>query len=191
MSDLDFEILRSLIRDDAIQHPDGGKNLVLEEPANPQQQAYSLKIRNIPDDIIAFRADTFPPPKRIFKNSRGECKRADFVIIARNRKRNWILYIEMKSGKAKSENEIKQQLRGAQCVVAYCRAIGQGFWREPRFLQEKNYRQRFISVRNIGLPKRQTRIAPESGRHDTPERMLKINAPPTHGLEFGKLVGTS
>ena len=189
----DFKILRDLIRDDALastQYQYGKKTIVLKEPGNQRQSAYSLKIRNVPDDIIAFKADAFPPPKRIFKNSKGECKRADFVVIASSHEANWIVYIEMKSGKAGSEYEIKRQLLGARCLVAYCCAIGQGFWREPQFLQEKNYQQRFISVRNIGIPKRQTWTAPKSGQHDTPKRMLKINAPPKGALDFRRLVGT-
>ena len=188
----DFKILRDLTRDDAlasIQYQYGKKTIVLKEPGNQRQSAYSLKIRNVPDDIIAFKADAFPPPKSIFKNSKGECKRADFVVIASSHEASWIVYIEMKSGKAGLEKEIRQQLLGAQCLVAYCRAIGQGFWQEPQFLQEKNYQQRFISVRNIGIPKRQTWTAPKSGQHDTPKRMLKINAPPKGALDFRRLVG--
>ncbi len=168
------------------------KTVVLKEPGNQQQSAYSLQIRNAPDNTIAFKADAFPPPKSIFKNSKGECKRADFIVIAHTDKANWIVYIEMKSGKGGSKNEIIQQLLGAQCLVAYCRAIGRGFWREPQFLQEKDYQQRFIRVRSIStrIPKRPTRTPPESGQHDTPERMLKINAPAKNTLEFRQLVGT-
>ena len=128
----DFKVLRDLIRDDAlasIQYPYEKKVVVLKEPGSQRQPEYSLKIRNVPDDIIAFRADAFPAPKSIFKNNKGECKRADFIIIAHNHKAiahnhkaNWIIYIEMKSGKAGSANEVIQQLRGAQCLVAYCRA---------------------------------------------------------------------
>jgi hypothetical protein len=95
----------------------------------------------------------------------------------------------MKSGKGDSKKEVEQQLRGAQCLVAYCRAIGQEFWQESEFLEKKNYQQRFISIKNIGVAKRETLIEPKSGRHDMPERMLKINAPTKGNLEFRKLVG--
>lgn len=190
----DFEVLRDLIRDDVlapIQAHYRKKTIVLKEPGNQQQSAYSLEIRNVPDNTIAFKADAFPPPDKIFKNSKGECKRADFVVITSNHKANWIVYIEMKSGKAGSENKIRQQLLGTQCLVAYCRAIGQEFWKKPQFLQQKNYQQRFISIRNIKnrIPKKPTRTRPKSGQHDTPERMLKINAPPRNALEFRRLVG--
>ena len=188
----DFEILHALIRDDAlapVDSPCSTKTIVLEEPSHQQQSAYSLRIKNVPDDVIAFRADAFPAPNHLFKNGKGECKRADFVVIASDSKANWIMYVEMKRGKGHSEKEITQQLRGAQCLVAYCRAIGQEFWQEPKFLEKKSYQQRFISVKDIGIQKRQTRVEPKSGLHDAPERMLKISAPPKSNLWFNQLVG--
>ena len=188
----DFDILQDLIQDDALASVEDEydkKIIVLEEPGNQQQPAYTLKIRNVPDDIIAFKADAFPPPKKIFKNSKGECKRADYVVIASDDRANWIVHIEMKSGKGDSEKEVEQQLRGAQCLVAYCRAIGQEFWQEPEFLEKKNYQQRFISIKNIKIAKRETRLGSESGQHDIPERMLKISAPTNGTLEFRRLVG--
>lgn len=186
----DFDILRDLIREEALASVEdeyGKKTIVLKESSN--QSEYSLKIRNVPDDVIAFKADNFPPPSSIFKNSKGECKRADFVVIACNDKAKWIVHIEMKGGNTGSGKEIEQQLRGALCLVTYCRAIGQEFWQEPKFLEQKNYQQRFISVKNIGIQKKPTWISPKSGWHDTPENMLKINAPTRGVLQFNRLVG--
>ena len=82
----DFDILRDLIRDEVLasveedEYGNGKETIVLEEPGDHQQSAYSLKIRNVPDDFIAFKADAFPAPEEIFKNDKGECKRADFVV---------------------------------------------------------------------------------------------------------------
>ncbi len=188
----DFDILQDLIKTEALASVEDEYNkkiIVLEEPGDQQQSAYTLTIRNVPDDIIAFKADAFPPPNNIFKNSKGECKRADYVVIASDDRANWIVHIEMKSGKGDSEKEVEQQLRGAQCLVAYCRAIGQEFWQEQDFLEKKNYQQRFISIKNIGVAKRETLIEPESGQHDMPERMLKISAPANSNLQFKRLVG--
>ena len=188
----DFDILQDLIKTEAlasIEYEYNKKIIVLEEPGNQTQSAYSLKIRNVPDDIIAFKADAFPPPNNIFKSSKGECKRADYVIIASDDRANWIVHIEMKSGKGDSEKEVEQQLRGAQCLVAYCRAIGQEFWQEPAFLEKKNYQQCFISIKNIGVAKRETWPEPKSDQHDMPERMLKISAPARGSLQFKRLVG--
>ena len=189
----DFEILQDMIRDEIralVEYEYSKKTIVLQEPGNRRRTEYSLKIRNLPDEIIAFKADAFPPATGIFRNSRGECKRADFVLFASDDRTNWIVYIEMKSGNTGLASAIEQQLRGAQCLVAYCCAIGREFWKEPRFLKKTNYQQRFVSVKNIGIDKRPTRILPPSGRHDAPERLLKINAPAKGALQFKNLVGS-
>ena len=187
MSDLD--ILRELIRDDAlvsIQKSTYNKQvLVLEEMS--EQRNYDLQIHNIPNEIIAFKADKFPPPKAIFNDYKRECKRADFIIIANTPKHNWIIYIEMKAGMTTSASEIVQQLKGAECLIAYCRAIGRAFWLEQGFLNENDYQQRFVSIKNIRLNKQPTRNGHKSGKHDKPENMLKINSPGKK-LQFNKLV---
>ena len=188
----DFDILRDLFLDEPlaeIEYQYGKEIIVLKESGN-QQPEYSLRIRNLPDDFFVFKADKFPPPDGAFRDTKGECKRADFVLIASDDRANWIVYIEMKSGNTGSASEIEQQLRGAQCLVAYCRAIGHRFWQEPRFLEEKKYTQRFVSVKNIGINKRETQVRPKSGHHDAPERMLKINAPAKGVLQFNSLVGS-
>ena len=154
----DFEILQDLIKTKAlasIVYEYNKKAIVLKEPGHQQRSAYSLRIHNVPEEIIAFKADVFPAPRKIFKGEKGECKRADFIIIAGANKANWIVYIEMTSGKggSKTKKDIEQQLRGAQCLLAYCRAIGQEFWQEPKFLEQRNYQSRFVSVRDIGISK--------------------------------------
>ena len=131
----EFEMLYDLLREEALAPVENlrgrPKTITLEES---DQQGYVLKLLGTPNDTIAFKADKFPPPECIFENSRHECKRADYVVIARHRNRKWIVYIEMKSGKGKTA-EIKQQLRGAKCLVTYCRAIVREFWEEHGFLQ--------------------------------------------------------
>ncbi len=189
----DIDILRDLIRNEtmaSVEYQYGKEVIVLQEPGNRHQPAYSLKICNLPDEIFAFKADAFPPPDGIFRDTKGECKRADYVLIASDKNVNWIVYIEMKRGNTGLVSEIENQLRGAQCVVAYCRAIGQEFWQESRFLEKKNYQQRFVSVKNIGINKKETRNSPKSGSNDSPERMLKINAPAKGVLQFKSLVGS-
>ena len=96
----------------------------------------------------------------------------------------------MKSGNSGSASEIEQQLRGAQCVVSYCRAIGREFWQEPSFLKKEFYHQRFVSVKNIGINKKETQWRQQSGHHDAPERRLKIKAPANGALQFNNLVGS-
>ena len=107
----DFEILQELIKDEIrapVECEYNKRTIILEEPGNQEQSAYSLKIRNVPDTVFAFKSDAFPPPKRFFKDKKGECKRADFVLVANGDRANWIVYIEMKSGSGGSGGEVEQ-----------------------------------------------------------------------------------
>ena len=180
----DFDQLRALFRDDAVappQRPAGqSRRVTLEECGNTQ---YTLDVTGIPDEAIAFKADKFPSPGPVFRDSRHECKRADYVIFARRRQRRWIVYLEMKKKKGKRP-EIVCQLKGAKCVVSYCRAIIREFWGDHPFLQ--GYAERFVSVGDIGLNKQPTRRR-QTPVHNKPENMLRLSAP-NGVVRFAKLL---
>ncbi|WP_287241008.1 MULTISPECIES: hypothetical protein [unclassified Okeania] len=129
MVDSDIVILKKIIQPEATVglETEYQKNIVkLTEVDN-----YKVTIRRMPDDdeVIVIKVDAFRAPKEIFQGTKGECKRADFVIIADTiNKGKFILCIEMKGGKKTSkEKEIIQQLKGALCFVEYCQAIGKSF----------------------------------------------------------------
>ena len=187
----DLDIIQNLIRNEAlvtVQKDQYANNfLELKEPPSEKQPEYKIEISKVPNDAIAIKSDAFHPPKEIFKNSKGECRRADFVIIASSEKKNWIIYIEMKHRNPSSESEIIQQLKGAECFIDYCRSIGRVFWQKPKFLDEKNYEQFFISVKNIGINKKPSKEK-KSALHNRPENMLKISAPSKKELQFNSLI---
>ncbi len=180
----DIEILRQMIKDRARMPlvDNYGKNkITLTEP----QQANALvTIFGVPDDAIVIKADTFRSPDTVFNGSKGECKRADFIIVADTGSKKVILCIEMKKKKG-PENEIIAQLKGAKCFIAYCREIGRSFWDERKFLD--GYAYRFISIGHISIAKGKTRMTRQTGVHNKPEWMLKIDRP--HHLQFNHLVG--
>lgn len=186
MSDLD--VLRALIKEGALTPLEetnyDGKSVTLREPGYSKNSGYSVQIKGVPEDTVVIKADDFPPPDQIFRCEAGECKRADFVMITNTDQANWILYIEMTSGR-KSTKEIIQQLKGAQCFVSYCQEIGRAFWQQPDFLQG-NYQNRFINIQKIGLNKLPTAPELQHDLNDRPERMLKI--PGKDNLHFNKLV---
>lgn len=162
---------------------DQRKQVTLTEPGPP---AYSVTIFGMPNNAIVIKVDAFPAPEKVFNCSKGECKRADFVIVADSGENQVILCIEMKAKATTSlESGIIQQLKGAQCLVAYCQAIGKVFWDQENFLNSYDYR--FINIRNILVAKKMTLHHPHTGIHDRPERMLKISSP--HHLGFKDLVG--
>lgn len=136
-------------------------------------------IRNIPPDAIIIKADEFPAPKTFFKGDKGECKRADFIIISEEKK--VILYVELKAG-ARDVSHIVKQLKGASCVIAYCREIGKQFWGKTRFLD--GYAHRYVGMVNLSVSKKPSRHK-SSPLHDSPEKFLKISSP--HNLQFNQL----
>lgn len=180
----DINMLHELIKDTAKQalvDNYGKKQTILTEP---QCLGVSVTISGLPNDVIVIKADAFNSPDTVFMGARGECKRADFVIIAKTDNKKVILCIEMKAKKG-TEKEIIQQLTGAQCFVSYCQEIGKAFWNQPDFL--RGYVYRFVSISQISIAKSKTRTTRSADTHDCPRKMLKITYP--HHLQFKHLVG--
>lgn len=180
----DIAILKEMLKESitvSLEPPYGDKVILKEPPPGN----YSVTIHKMPKDdkVIVIKTDAFPSPKTVFANSRGECKRADFVIIANTEQEKFIVCIEMKAGKGRTK-EIKQQLKGSQCFVAYCREIGRVFWDKKDFLE--GYEYRFVSIKNIRINKKHIQT-PKKGIHDSPERLLEISYPKY--LNFKGLVG--
>jgi hypothetical protein len=186
----DIAILKEIIKTSATESIENNytkKTVILKESSN--QDKYSVTINGMPDEdqVIIIKVDNFKAPKEIFNNSKHECKRADYVIIAdtepHTNKGKFIICIEMKAGKGE-QKEIIQQLQGAQCFVYYCQKIGQVFWDKKDFLN--NYHYRFVSIKNISIPVRPSRNPSSNSIHDCPQRMLKISSP--NRLEFKSLL---
>jgi len=179
---LDAEILDQLLGVAArvpLQNSYGKYYVVLDEP---QAVDSSVTIRGLPHDSHVIKVDVFTSPDSIFKGEKGECRRADYVIICDSKKR--ILYIELKRTKA-AWGHIVKQLMGAACFVKYCQGIGKSFWDEPTFLE--GYEHRFISIGHTSIAKRKTTIEKTAAKHDAPDKALKINWPNT--LQFNHLAG--
>jgi hypothetical protein len=183
----DIAILKEMIKETAtvpLENDSYGRTIVkLEEP---DDSSYVVTIRGIPEDdeVIVIKADNFESPHTIFNGVKGECKRADFVIVADTRQNKVIICIEMKAKHTTSKEwEIIQQLKGAQCFITYCQKIGKEFWGQPKFLD--SYVYRFVSIRNINIAKKPTREK-KTHAHDSPERMLKISSP--NYLQFNHLL---
>ena len=175
----DMKILSELFLDLALvplENEYGKPIIKLQEAGVKGSVSY---IRNIPSDAIVIKADDFPAPKTFFKGNKGECKRADFIIISEQKK--VILYVELKAAK-KDASHIVKQLKGAACVVTYCKETGRHFWNKSTFLD--GYAHRFIGMVNLSVSKRPSRYKSAS-LHDSPESFLKISSP--HNLQFNEL----
>jgi hypothetical protein len=183
----DLKILKELIIDKALVTIEPGlygkSQVVLSETES--QTKYCVTIHNIPKESIVIKTDVFPAPKHIFNNVKGECKRADFVIISHTKKTNYIIFIELKQGKGETQ-AIIQQLKGSQCLIDYFRAIVKVFWQNHNFLNIKNYKYRFISIHHINTNKKPTFTQQPNTIHDKAECLLKVNAP--NNLQFNQLI---
>jgi hypothetical protein len=158
----DIAILKEMIRDlsTVTLVPSQTRNkVILTEPQPPN---YSVTIDGMPDEenVIVIKADDFKSPSTIFRGDHGECRRADFVIIADTGKKKVILCIEMKAGQSGRAYDILQQLEGARCFAEYCKEIGKSFWKQPEFLTDYEYR--FVSIKNIGIKKQRSIIESSS-----------------------------
>lgn len=172
----DIGVLQELINKQALvplgETPCGKKTVDLVERDKQGKILYSIKIKGIPNDTIVVKTDRFTSPEKIFACLRGECKRADYVIIANSGSVNFIIYVELKKGRG-NISQIIDQLKGSECFISYCRAIVCKFWQQSKFLDQ--YENRFVAFRRIGNRKFTTRMNPPSVLHDTPEKMLKIS----------------
>lgn len=157
-------------------------SVILIEPQAPDSM---VEIRGIPDNAVVIKMDKFPDLRNFLSNSRHECSRADFAIIAESNKKKIVLFIEMKKTKAK-ECELIEQLHGARCVLTYCEEVGKRFYNCRDFLA--GYEYRYVSFYKTSIRKTGSRtILKQNKRHDTPEKMLKISFP--NNIQFNHLIG--
>jgi len=180
----DTDILKQMIKDTARSIPqDDGYGNMYVELREPRTNGPAVTVRHLPTDAVVIKVDEFRSPDSVFRGEKGECKRADYVIISAEKQ--CILYIELKST-ADKWGHIVEQLKGAQCFIGYCREIGKAFWNSEIL---KNYDSRFINIRHIrgSINKKKTRLDTKSGRYDTPDNAWKLDG---HGdIQFNHLAG--
>ena len=184
----DIAILKEMLKDSVTVTLEPNPYDIIKNQVTLQEPDYAVIIAGMPaeSEVVVIKTDAFISPNAVFKNSKHECKRADFVIIANTNNHKVIICIELKARSTTSkEQEIIQQLKGAKCFVAYCQEIGKMFWEDNSFLN--NYDYRYVSIRNIGISLKPSRNKKEP-IHDQPEKMLKISSP--HHLQFKYLTGS-
>lgn len=178
----DIQILQEMLSRDSkvpLQHAHDKSSVELKD----EKSGGTATIIGMPQDSIVIRAEDFENPLTIFDGSKGECKRADFVIVSSEDTKKWIVCIETKTGKSKAEAHIKAQLKGAQCFIGYCRCIGRVFWESSAFLD--GYEYRFVSIGHTNVHKRNMQPSRPSTWHSSPENFLKVRGKLHH---FSKLI---
>ena len=144
------------------------------------QSGATVKIKGLPPNSIIIRAEDFENPLTVFNGSKGERKRADFVIVSNDeRGRKWIICIETQEMDSKLASHVVQQLKGASCFVSYCRCIGKSFWESEEFLN--GYQHRFVSIVDLNFNRSRRRTHPfhsQGELHNRPDLFLKISQSP-------------
>ena len=179
MSDMDIlnEMFQPEVRVQKEQDAHSKKwNVILREP---NMQDSKMTVNNIPSDAVIVKAESFfavivennsLTKRPFFVGDRGECKRADFIMISEKEK--VAIFIEMKRDKAGGVGVIKQ-LAGAACLFAYCQKIGELFWEKQDFL--KGYTHLYIGVGHTSISKKPVEIKPKKDIHGIPRRHNKPN----------------
>ena len=172
----DIQILREMINPDIqvmLQPAQGRPSVQLTD----SQSGTTVEIKGLPHNSIVIRAENFENPLTIFNGSRGERKRADFVIVSNaGSERKWIICIETQEMDSKLASHVVQQLKGAYCFVSYCRCIGKSFWELEEFLDD--YQYRFVSITDLNFNRSRRRTQPfhsPGELHNRPEVFLKIS----------------
>lgn len=174
----DVDILKQMLKENVIVPI--GKEVVLSEL---RQKDCSVKICKVPGTSIVFRADSFDYSEKIFRGSKNEGKRADFILFSEYHGKTYVICIELK--KDDDDNQvIEKQLMGAYCLAVYLQEIGKLFWREKTFLDTCEYR--YICFTKRKLNKRVTKVKQTTPKHGLPRDFLKISRP--HGVQFNELV---
>ncbi len=183
----DIQILQEMLSPDMqvmFQSGQGKPSVELTDP----ESGTTVKIKGVPPDSIVIRAELYDESLSIFNGTKGECKRADFVIISTdNNGKNWIICIETQESNSKKAWEIIQQLKGACCFIRYCKCIGKSFWNSDKFLDD--FECRFVSIVKINPNRSRRRMQPDYSKlelHNTPEDFKKI--PQRSEIYFNKLV---
>ena len=156
-----------------------------------KQAKTTVEIKGVPHDTVVVRAEDFEDPLAVFNGTRGERRRADFVIVSIDGNRKWIICIETQAGNSKTRSHVEAQLKGAACFISYCKCIGKMFWESIEFLDD--YQYRYVSMVDISANKeiKKTRHYPqrvqsESGLHSAPADFLKFYR--STSLHFKKLI---
>ena len=148
----------------------------------------TVKINGVPHDSIVIRAENFENPLTVFNGTKGECKRADFVIVSNDEnERRWVICIETQESDSKKAWHVIQQLKGACCFISYCKCIGKSFWESEEFLD--GYQYRFVSIVDINFNRNRRITQPfhyTGEAHNRPDVFKKLPQSPM--IHFSKLI---
>ncbi len=100
-----IQILREMLKPNiqvVLQSGQGRPSVQLTDA----QFGTTVQIKGLPDNSIVIRAEDFENPLTVFNGSRGERKRADFVIVSNDENnKKWVICIETQEMDSKADGE--------------------------------------------------------------------------------------
>ncbi len=166
------EICMKLFHEQVLIKPTDATHPLVKLTEDNQQKKYEIIINNTPPNLIVVKSDKFPlaSTPRFFNGERGECRLADYVLIDTTNKK--IIYVELKEAAHANGKDIADQLKGAYCLIQYCKAIVKQYWDEPTFL--KDYHEIFVCF-NLAKSFNQQKKTKDESRGSSADNFLPIN----------------
>jgi hypothetical protein len=168
-----LKIFETLFADSFANAPESIRDrqyFVLEEN-DPAAKLKRVEIRDVPEGSLLLKMQEYPALSGVFKSTKGECKRCDYIILTPCENDLYILYIEMKS-LYPNKQDVILQLKGADCFMTYCRALAECFHSSE--ISSCSSKKRFILFYSNNSNK--TSIVPRamSAVHSSPENMMRF-----------------
>ena len=171
-----LNILRKLILDNVILVPEKNYSCKLPEPDSD----YAFEIRNLPEDALIIKCDSFPKTAGFFKSNYMECKKADYALISESKK--VIMFFELKRSNYTTHKENVAQLKGAKCVIDYCGLVAASFLDEHEIFDGFTDRYYIVIVNSSSKRSFKKRIKPPDNRKPDDARKIYGNTMPFRGL---------
>ncbi len=176
-----LDALRELLVDD-IQGEFGdehGVHYARLRERSPEAKMKKVNIHGVPEGSILIKLDRYEQPSTLFRNDKGQRQRCDYVLFTMVNGRGFALFIELKSGKVK-KSEIIRQFKGAECIIDYCHAALKRFHNHDKLLN--TFSKRFIVFYKPRVAKQRTR--PKlSADNTSPQKAMKYPNPHNPSLK--------
>jgi hypothetical protein len=141
------------------------------EENDPNAKLRKIVIRDVPEGSLLLKMQQYAGPHNVFKSTKGECKRCDYIVLTLSKNDLYVLFIEMKSSSPDNRDTIPQ-FKGADCFMTYCRAVAETFHdvAVSSCSSEKRYILFYVNRSN----KRSMSHRPMKVVHSSPENMMKF-----------------
>ncbi|MCE1246345.1 MAG: hypothetical protein LWY06_06855, partial [Firmicutes bacterium] len=91
------------------------------------------------EDSLLLKIDSFGQLNTIFKDTKGQLQKCDYVLITKYRDKRRIIFIELKSSQPGSNSiEIHNQFKSTECLMDYCDSILEKFHNKKNLLNNSD-----------------------------------------------------